>query len=247
MVLYYKKNGDYMQNEFIRTEMLIGREAIEKLNKTKVAIFGVGGVGGYAFEGLIRSGVGSIDVFDNDDVNITNINRQIIALHSTIGRKKVDVIKERGLLINPNAIINTFDSFVLESNIDNIDFSQYDYIIDAIDTVNGKLAIIEKAKRLNIKVISSMGTGSKLNPLDLKVTDISKTKGCPLARVMRTELKKRNITELKVVYSEEEVKPCLVENPPLRESGRPTPSSISFVPSVAGLIIASEVIKDLIK
>lgn len=236
-----------MKDEFLRTEMLIGSENLEKLSKSKVAIFGVGGVGGYVFEGLIRSGVGSIDVFDNDTINITNINRQIIADHSTIGKKKVDAIKQRGLLINPNAVINTFDDFVLESNIEKIDFSKYDYIVDAIDTVNGKLAIIEKAKKENIRVISSMGTGSKLNPLDLKVTDIYKTKGCPLARVMRTELKKRNIKDLKVVYSEEEVKPCLIENPPLRESGRPTPSSIAFVPSVAGLIIASEVIKDLIK
>lgn len=236
-----------MEKEFLRTEMLIGAEGLEKLNKSKVAIFGVGGVGGYVFEGLIRSGVGYIDVFDNDTINITNINRQIIADHSTVGRKKVDVIKDRGLLINPNAVINTFDDFILESNIDSFNFSNYDYVIDAIDTVNGKLAIIEKAKKENIKVISSMGTGSKLNPLDLKVTDIYKTKGCPLARVMRIELKKRNIDSLKVVYSEEEVKPCLIDNPPLRESGRPTPSSIAFVPSVAGLIIASEVIKDLIK
>ena len=233
-------------NIFLRTEMLIGTENLEKLKKSHIAIFGVGGVGGYAFEALVRSGVGEIDIFDNDVVDITNINRQIIATIDVVGLDKVEVARRRALIINPNVIVNTYKTFVLESNIESIDFSKYDYVIDAIDTVNGKLAIIEKAIKNNVNIISSMGTGSKLNPLELKVVDIYKTKGCPLAKVMRSELKKRNIKSLKVCYSEEDVKQCMIENPPKRASGRPTPSSISFVPSCAGLIIASEVVKDII-
>jgi len=232
---------------FLRTEMLIGTENLEKLKKSHIAIFGIGGVGGYSFEALVRCGIGEIDIFDNDVVDITNINRQVIAMIDTVGQDKVEVAKKRALSINPNVIINTYKTFVLDTNINDFDFTKYDYIIDAIDTVNGKLAIIEKAIKNNVNIISSMGTGSKLNPLDLKVVDIYKTKGCPLAKVMRSELKKRNIKSLKVCYSEEEVKPCMIDNPPKRASGRPTPSSISFVPSCAGLIIASEVVKDLIK
>ncbi len=235
-----------MEHEFFRTEMLIGKEALQKLKNSYVAIFGVGGVGSFAFEGLIRSGIENIDVFDEDIVNITNINRQLIADHSTIGKKKVDVIKERGLLINPNAKINGYDFFLREESVEQIDFSKYDYVIDCIDTVNGKLAIIEKAKRENIKVISSMGTGCKLDPTQLRITDIHRTRYCPLARIVRNELRRRNVRDVKIVYSEEKALPSKVEDVPLNNNGRPIRSSISFVPSIAGLLIASEVIKDLI-
>ena len=230
---------------FKRTIMLLGEDSFQQLQNKKIAIFGVGGVGGYVFESLIRSGITNIDIIDNDVISESNINRQIIALHSTIGKCKVDVLKERGLDINPNAIINVYKTFVLDSNIEQFPFGEYDYVIDALDTVNAKIAIVCQANKYGVKVISSMGTGNKLNPLELKVTDISKTKVCPLARVMRLELKKRNITKLKVVYSEEAVKENQSDIKELKENGRPVPSSISFVPSVAGLIIASEVVKDL--
>lgn len=235
-----------MKEQFLRTLMLIGNEGFEKLQKSRVAIFGVGGVGGFAFEALVRSGVGCIDIIDNDFISMSNINRQIIATHKNVGKYKVDVLQERALEINPDVTINTYKTFVLDSNISEFDFSEYDYVIDALDTVNAKIAIVCEATKYNIPVISSMGTGNKLNPLDLKVTDINKTKICPLARVMRYELKKKGIKNLKVVYSEEEVKPNISNYNETKENGRPVPSSIAFVPSVCGLIIASEVVKDII-
>lgn len=225
--------------QFLRTEMLIGADALGKMKKSRVAVFGVGGVGSYTVEALARSGIGTIDIIDNDTVNVTNINRQIIALHSTIGRYKVDCAKERILDINPSAKVNTYKTFYLPENADEFDFTQYDYIVDAIDTVTAKIDIIVKATELGIPVISSMGTGNKLDPAQFEVTDIYKTEGCPLARVMRRELKARGVKKLKVVYSKEKPQKCG------EEDGKPIPASISFVPSVAGLIIAGEVIKDL--
>lgn len=225
--------------EFSRTAMLIGEEALSKLSSAHIAVFGVGGVGGYVVEALARSGVGKFDLIDNDTVNITNINRQIIATHDTVGRYKVDVARERVLSINPNADVTVHKVFYLPETADRFDFSKYDYVIDAIDTVTAKIDIIAKAKEYNVPIISSMGTGNKLDPTQFTVADIYDTSVCPLARVMRRELKKRNIDSLKVLYSKEEPKtPCGEER---------TPSSIAFVPSVAGLIIAGEVIKDLIR
>ncbi len=220
---------------FERTELLLGKEKLNKLLNANVAIFGIGGVGGHTVEALIRAGVQNVSIIDNDVVSESNINRQIIALNSTIGKLKVDVMKDRILDINPNAKVKTFNTFYLPENSDFIDLSKYDYIVDAIDTVTAKLDLIEKAKKFGVNIISCMGTGNKLNPQDLKITDISKTSICPLARVMRRELKKRGIENLKVLYSTEET---LVRHQ--------TPSSVSFVPSVAGLIIASEVVKDII-
>lgn len=230
-----------MMQEFSRTAMLIGEEALKKLASSRVAIFGVGGVGGYTLEALARSGVGEFDLIDNDTVNITNINRQIIATHDTIGRDKVDVAKERISSINPKAKVNTYKVFYLPENADEFDFSQYDYIVDAVDTVTAKIDIIVKAKEKGVPVISSMGTGNKLDPTQFNVADIYETRVCPLARVMRRELKKRGVDSLKVLYSEEEPRIQITDGE------KSTPSSISFVPSVAGLIIAGEVIKDLIK
>ena len=228
-----------MMQEFLRTAMLIGEKALEKLSSSRVAIFGVGGVGSYVVEALARSGVGEFDLIDNDTVNITNINRQIIATHDTIGRDKVEVAKERILSINPSAKVNAHKVFYLPETAEEFDFSQYDYIVDAVDTVTAKIDIIVNAKENNIPVISSMGTGNKLDPTQFKVADIYETSVCPLARVMRRELKKRGIDSLKVLYSKEE--------PKTQDAEERTPSSIAFVPSVAGLIIAGEVIKDLIR
>ena len=233
-----------MSDQFSRTEMLIGTDAVKKLNNSKVAIFGVGGVGGFACEALARAGIGEFDLIDNDTVSITNINRQIIALHSTVGRYKTEVMKERILDINPNAVVNIRNCFYLPENKDSFDFTKYDYVIDAVDTVTAKLSIIEEAKKADVPVISSMGTGNKLNPTMLEVTDISKTSVCPLAKVMRYELKKRGIKGVKVVYSKEiPLTPAFESNE--ETSKRAVPGSVSFVPSAAGLIIASEVVKDL--
>ena len=226
--------------EFMRTEMLIGKEAIEKLKKSRVAVFGIGGVGSYTVEALARSGVGILDLIDNDTVNVTNINRQIIALHSTVGKYKVDCAKERVMDINPSAVVNTYKTFYLPENSNEFDFSQYDYIVDAIDTVTAKIDIIVRATEMGVPVISSMGTGNKLDPVMFQVSDIYKTEVCPLARVMRRELKKRGVEKLKVVFSKEDA----VKSP--LENGKPIPASVAFVPSVAGLIIAGEVIKDII-
>lgn len=229
---------------FSRTTMLIGEAAVEKLKRVRVAVFGVGGVGGYAIEALARAGVGAIDLIDNDRVSESNINRQIIALHSTVGRLKTDVMKERLLDINPQMDVRTHNVFFLPENADEFDFSGYDYVVDAIDTVSGKIALIERAKKANVPVISCMGTGNKTNPSAFVVADIEKTSVCPLARVMRRELKKRGISGVKVVYSTEEPhEPSGTKS----ETGKPVPASISFVPPVAGLLLASAVIKDLIR
>ena len=225
-----------MKEQFSRTAQLLGNENVEKLFDKHVIVFGVGGVGGYVVEALVRSGVGNISIVDNDVVNESNINRQIIALHSTIGMQKVEVLKNRILDINPNCQVFVHNQFFLPENSNDFDFSIYDYVVDAVDTVTAKIEIIKKSKESNVPVISSMGTGNKLNPVGFKVSDISKTKVCPLARVMRNELKKRGISKVKCVYSE--------ENPVIQTK---TPASVAFVPPVAGLLIASEVIEDLIK
>ena len=225
-----------MKEQFSRTAQLLGNENVEKLFDKHVIVFGVGGVGGYVVEALARSGVGKISIVDNDVVNESNINRQIIALHSTVGMQKVEVLKNRILDINPECQVFVHNQFFLPENSKYFDFSIYDYVVDAVDTVTAKLEIIKKSKESNVPVISSMGTGNKLNPMGFKVSDISKTKVCPLARVMRNELKKRGISKVKCVYSE--------ENPVIQTQ---TPASVAFVPSVAGLLIASEVIKDLVK
>ncbi len=227
--------------ELSRTKMLFGEENVEKLINKKVIVFGVGGVGGYVCESLARSGVGQIDIVDNDTVSLSNINRQIIALHSTIGRSKVEVMRERMLDINPSIKVNTYNTFFLPENSNEFDFSKYDYVVDAIDTVKGKVELAVICDSLNIPIIASMGAGNKIDPLGFKVADIYKTSVCPLARVMRAELKKRGVKRLKTVYSEE--KPY---NQGANEGGR-IPASCSFIPSVVGLIISSEVIKDLMK
>lgn len=249
-----------MLNQFSRTELLLGKDGIEKLASSRVAIFGIGGVGGYTVEALARSGVGTFDLIDDDKICITNINRQIYALRSTVGKYKVDVAKDRILDINPNAIVNTYKTFYTPETADEFDFSQYDYVVDAIDTVVGKLKIVEKAKEAKVPVISSMGAGNKMNAAMFEVTDIFKTSVCPLAKVMRQELKKRKIRKLKVVYSKEvPIKPnddieisckkhCVCPPGTVRKctARRQIPGSNAFVPSVVGLIIAGEVVKDLI-
>lgn len=228
--------------ELKRTELLLGRESIEKLKNSYIAIFGIGGVGGYTAEALARSGVGKLDLIDNDTVALSNINRQIIALHSTVGRYKVDVMKERIYDINPDAEVNAIRCFFLPENKDEFDFGKYDYIVDAVDTVSAKIAIIEEAKKAGVPVISSMGAGNKLHPEMFELADISKTSVCPLAKIMRNELKKRGITDVKAVYSKEPpIKSGVIDE----KSGKPVPGSISFVPSAAGLIIAGEIIRQL--
>lgn len=237
--------------QFLRTEMLLGNEAMEKLQNSHVAVFGVGGVGGYVVEALARSGVKSFDLIDNDTVALSNINRQIIATHSSVGKYKVDVMKERILDINPNALVTVHKCFFLPENSGDFDFSKYAYIVDAIDTVTAKLELIVRAKEANVPIISSMGTGNKLDPTKLEVTDIYKTEVCPLARVMRNELKKRGIKKLKVVYSKEQpIKVKKKENDQITSENvgriKDVPGSVAFVPSVAGLIIAGQVIGDII-
>ncbi len=235
-----------MENQFVRTQMLFGKDAMEKLSHSKVAIFGVGGVGGYTAEALARSGVGELHLIDNDTVCLSNLNRQIIATHTTLGMKKVDAAKARLLDINPNIKVVTHDIFFLPENSDCIDFSIFDYVVDAIDTVSGKIALVEKAEEAHTPIISSMGAGNKLNPQMLEVTDIYKTSVCPLARVMRRELKKRDIKKLKVVYSKERaMTPIDLWADNSDNQRRQVPGSNAFVPSVAGLIIAAEVIKDI--
>lgn len=231
-----------MEEQFSRTELLIGEDGIEKLQKAKVAIFGIGGVGSYVVEALARAGVGSFILVDNDEVCVSNINRQIIATHKTIGRPKVEVAKERILEINPNANVEIYKEFFMPESKEIFD-NTVSYIVDAIDTVTAKIELVMRANRLNIPIISSMGTGNKLDPTRFEVADIYKTSVCPLAKVMRKELKARGIKKLKVVYSKEE--PIKVDSE--NTEGKRIPASISFVPSVAGLIIAGEVIKDIIK
>lgn len=234
-----------MSYQFERTSLLIGKDALNKLKDKNVIIFGLGGVGGYVCEALVRSGIENFTIVDKDKVSISNINRQIIANLDTVGRYKTDLILERMKSINDKVKVTKLNMFYLPENSNQIDFSKYDYVIDCIDTVSAKIDIIAKAKENNTLVISSMGMGNKLNPLDIKIADISKTSVCPLARVMRYELRKRNIKNVKVCYSTEE--PVETESKIDEESKKKIPGSISFVPSVAGLVIASEVIKDLIK
>lgn len=234
-----------MPNQFTRTEMLLGSEAVHKLKQCRIAVFGIGGVGGYTVEALARSGVGTLDLIDNDTVSITNINRQIIALHSTVGMNKTDAAKKRLLDINPNIKINTYNTFFTPENSGEFNFSQYDYIVDAIDTVSGKIELAVQADKANVPIISSMGAGNKLDPTRFEVSDIYKTSVCPLARVMRRELKKRNIRKLKVVYSKEEALSPKCESDEDSGMKRQTPASIAYVPSVVGLIIAGEVINDI--
>ncbi|MDE6149233.1 MAG: tRNA threonylcarbamoyladenosine dehydratase [Ruminococcus sp.] len=236
-----------MSDCFSRTELILGEQAIKKLSSSRVVVFGIGGVGGYAAEALARSGIGSIDIIDNDKVSISNINRQIYALHSTVGKYKVDVATERIKDINPDCIVNAHRKFYSPETSGEFDFSQYDYIIDAIDTVTGKIELVIQANANHAPIISSMGAGNKLDPTSFEVTDIYKTSVCPLARVMRYELKRRGIKKLKVVYSKEKpIVPSISESTS-ESHRRQTPGSTAFVPSVAGLIIAGEVIKDLIK
>ncbi len=236
-----------MKEQFARTEMLLGEEGLEKLHNARVAVFGVGGVGGYVVEALARAGVGTLDIIDNDEVDITNLNRQIIALHSTLGKPKVEVAKERILDINQECKVNVYRTFYLPETQDEFDFTQYDHVVDAIDTVTGKLALICQARDAGVPIISSMGTGNKLDPTALRVADIYDTSVCPLAKVMRRECRKRGIERLKVVYSvEEAIKPMTEAEQSDNNGRRSTPGSVSFVPSAAGLIIASEVVKDII-
>ncbi len=231
-----------MENWLSRTELLIGKQSLEKLKNSTVAVFGCGGVGSFALEALARSGIQNLVIIDNDIVHVTNINRQLIADTTTIGLPKVEVAKNRILKINPNAQITTYQVFYDSTNANNLIQTNYDYIIDAIDSVSSKLSLIEGAYHRHIPIISSMGTGNKLDSTKFEVTDITKTSVCPLAKVIRKELKKRNIPHLKVVYSKEIPKRNNIE-----ENLRRTPASISFVPSVAGLILAGEVIKDLMQ
>lgn len=248
-----------MVNQFSRTELLLGKEAMEKLCTARIAVFGIGGVGGYVCEALARSGVGSMDLIDKDVVSLTNLNRQIIALRSSIGRYKVDVMKERLMDINPAIQIKTYPCFFLPDNADTFPFGEYDYIIDAVDTVTAKIALVMKAEACHVPIISSMGTGNKLDGSMFRVADIYQTKVCPLAKVMRRELKKRGIKQLKVVYSEEmPIRPLYHETDTILKAGlssdgteqknitrKDTPGSMAFVPPVAGMILAGEVIKDL--
>lgn len=231
--------------QFSRTEMLIGAPAMARLHAARVAVFGVGGVGGFTAEALVRTGVGSIDLIDNDTVALTNLNRQLIALHSTLGRSKVQVMAERLQDINPEVNITCHEMFYLPENADSIDLAQYDYIVDAVDTVAAKLELITRADALGRPIICAMGAGNKLDPTKIVVTDIYKTDTCPLARVIRTQCKKRHIGRLKVAYSTEPaLHPAETEE---ESSRRATPGSMSFVPSVMGLIIAGEVVRDLIR
>ena len=228
---------------FSRTELLLGAEAMQKLKNAKVLVFGVGGVGGYVVEALVRSGIGGLTLVDPDRVSESNINRQIVALTSTVGQYKTHAAKARALDINPDCVVETHEIFYLPET-DCIDFSSFDYVVDAVDTVSAKLSIIERAKAANIPVISAMGAGNKLDPTCFEVADIAKTSVCPLARVMRRELKKRGIEHVKVVYSKEEPLPAKAVD---EASGKAIPASVAFVPSVVGLILAAEVIKDLTK
>ena len=230
-----------MLEQFERTELLIGKDSVEKLNNSKIAIFGIGGVGSFVVEALARAGIGAFILVDKDKVDVTNINRQIIATHKTIGISKVDVAKERILSINPKAKVKTYKEFFGKESDDLFD-SNISYVVDAVDNVTAKIELVVRANKYNVPIISCMGTGNKLDPIKFEISDIYKTSVCPLARVMRKELKKRGIDKLKVLYSKEEPKKII-----LKKDEKQVPASISFVPSVAGLIIAGEVIKDIIK
>lgn len=237
-----------MIHRFSREELLIGKAGLEKLRQARVAVFGIGGVGSYVVEALARSGVGALDLFDSDTVALSNINRQLIALESTLGRSKVEAAKERVLQINPACRVEARQLFFTPESAGEVGFSQYDYVADAIDTVTGKLELIRRCREAGVPVISCMGTGNKLDPTAFRVTAIEKTSGCPLARVMRRELKKRGITGVKAVYSTEEaLTPQAAQAGDTKgTAGRPTPGSMAFVPSVAGLILAGEIVRDLL-
>lgn len=249
-----------MLTQFSRTELLLGKEAMEKLKNAKVAVFGIGGVGGYVCEALVRSGVGAFDLIDDDKVCLTNLNRQIIATRKTVGKYKTDVMKDRILEINPDARVEVHKCFFLPENADEFPFDEYDYIVDAVDTVTAKISLVMKAQEMNVPIISSMGAGNKLDASQFRVADIYKTKVCPLAKVMRRELKKRGVKKLKVVYSEEQpTRPvedmaiscrtnCICPPGAAHKctERRDIPGSVAFVPSVAGLIVAGEVVKDLV-
>ena len=233
-----------MNDQFERTRMLIGQDNLDRLKEAKVLVFGVGGVGGYVCEGLCRAGIGRIDIVDKDSVDITNINRQIIATYQTLGRPKVEVCRERMLSINPDIRVDARQCFYLPEKSEEFDFGAYDYVVDAVDNVTAKLDIICNAKAAGVPVISSMGTGNKLNPFMFKIADIEKTRVCPLAKVIRKELRKRGITGVKVLYSEEEpIKPAESR----KDAAKITPASISFVPSCAGLMTAGRIVLDILK
>lgn len=235
-----------MSEQFLRTEMLLGSDAIQKLQNARVAVFGLGGVGGYVVEALARSGVGSLDLIDSDRVSVSNLNRQILATHSTVGMLKVDAARNRVLDINPECQVKTWPVFYTPDMADAFDFTQYDYIVDAIDTVTGKLALVERARAAGTPIICCMGTGNKLDASAFQVADISKTTMCPLARVMRRELAKRGIRHLKVVYSQEEaLTPTGWEAEAAALGKRQIPGSVAFVPGAAGLLLAGEVVRDL--
>lgn len=234
-------------NQFERTELLLGQEATKTLNKARVAVFGIGGVGGFTTEALARSGLGTIDLIDHDKISLTNINRQIIASHKTLGQYKVDVMRERIIEINPKAKVNVYRCFYNADVADEFDFSKYDYIVDAIDTVSSKIEMICRAKEADVPIISCMGAGNKLDPTKFEVADIYESSVCPLAKVMRKELRARGIRDLKVVYSKEPtIKPNSLEEANDIVKRKQVPGSVSFVPSVAGLIIGGQVIKDII-
>jgi len=230
-------------NAFSRIEMLLGEDAMERLYCARVAVFGVGGVGGFVAEALVRSGVGAIDIFDNDTVAESNLNRQIIALHSTLGLPKVEALRARLMDINPAAQVRTYQMFYVPENADSVDLSVYDYVVDAVDTVAAKIELAVRCEKLGVPLISAMGAGNKLDPTKIQVTDIYKTEACPLARVMRHELRKRGVKRLKVAYSTEPALTPLTQ--PDGETRRATPGSTAFVPSVMGLIIAGQVVRDL--
>ena len=237
-----------MHEQFLRTQMLLGTAALERLQNARVAVFGIGGVGGYTVEALARSGIGQLDLIDSDCVSVSNINRQILATHSTVGLPKVEAAKQRILDINPLCVVRTHPIFYTPETAGQFDFSEYDYIVDAIDTVTGKLALVERANAVGTPIICCMGTGNKLDASAFEVSDISKTSMCPLARIMRKELGKRGIKHLKVVYSKEEaLTPTGWEEEAAALGKRQIPGSVAFVPGAAGLILAGEVIKDLAK
>lgn len=245
-----KKNENVL-NQFSRTELLIGKEGVDKLKNSKIAVFGIGGVGSFVVEGLVRVGVSNLILIDNDTVDLTNLNRQLIATRKTIGKYKVDVMKERILEINPDAKVETYKEFFMPDSKAEIIKDNLNYVVDCVDTVTAKIEIIKQCKELEVPIISSMGTGNKLNPSKLTITDIYKTNICPLAKVMRKELRKRNIDKLKVIYSEEEpiIPDERIEEICKKEGTKKkqVPGSVSFVPSVAGLMIAGEIVRDIIK
>ncbi len=235
-----------MEDQFARTRILLGDKAVDRLAQARVAVFGIGGVGGYVCEALARSGVGALDLIDSDKVSLTNINRQIIATHDTLGRYKTEVMRERILSVNPQADVRTYQCFFLPETAEQFSFAQYDYVVDAVDTVTAKIALVLKAKAEKVPIISSMGAGNKLDAGAFQVADIYVTKVCPLAKVMRRELRKRQVEHLKVVYSQEEPARLVGECVDGQEKRRAIPGSVAFVPSVAGLMIAGEVVKDLV-